>query len=94
MIAWVESHGIEVLVIYYVFAAFSGGMPTPSDNAGLAYRWMFSSLSLLNASVARLIATQLPSSKMGQALTGNPPVSAVVVAKPEAVEPIPPQGGN
>jgi hypothetical protein len=87
MISWVESHGIEVLVMYYVFAAFSGGMPTPSDSASIGYRWVFSSLSILNASIARLVATQLPSSKMGQALTSGPPISPVVLAKPEAVEP-------
>jgi len=87
MIAWVEAHGIEVLVMYYVFAAFSGGMPTPGDNASIMYRWVFSSLSILNASIARLVATQLPSSKMGQALTSGPPVTSVVVAKPDSVEP-------
>jgi hypothetical protein len=64
---------------YYVFAAFTGGMPTPTDNASVAYRWCFSSLSILNASLARLVATQLPSSKMGQALTSGPPVSSVVL---------------
>lgn len=92
MITWIESHGFEVLVMYYLFAAFTGGMPTPADNAGVAYRWIFSSFSLLNASVARLIATQLPSSKVGQALTGQQPVATVVVAKPAAIEPTHPQG--
>ena len=86
MIAWVESHGIEVLVIYYVFAAFSGGMPTPGDSASVAYRWIFSSLSILNASIARLVATQLPSSKMGQALTSGPPVQSVVLEPPPPKE--------
>jgi len=87
MIAWVESHGLEVLVMYYVFAAFTGGMPTPSDNATVLYRWAFSSLSILNGSIARLVATQLPASKVGQALTSGPPIAPIVVAKPEAVEP-------
>lgn len=87
MFNWIESHGIEVLIGYYIFAAFTGGMPTPTDNASVAYRWVFSSFSLLNASVARFIATQMPSTKMGQALSSGPPVAPVVVAKPEAVEP-------
>lgn len=83
MVTWVEGHGIEVLLMYYVFAAFSGGMPTPDNNASVWYRWVFSSLSILNASIARLVATQLPSSKVGQALTGGPPVQDVVLETPK-----------
>lgn len=69
MIDWVNSHGIAMLIGYYIFAAVSGGMPTPGPNAGVAYRWVFSSLSLLNASVARFVATQLPNTSVGQKLT-------------------------
>lgn len=90
---WINHHGIEALAIYWFFSAFTGGMPTPPDDAGIAYRWAFSSFSLLNGSVARFIATQMPSSKVGQALTGTPPVSPVVVAKPEAIEPTSKAGG-
>lgn len=71
MITWVESHGIETLLMYYVFAAITGGMPTPVDASGIAYRWAFTSFGLLSANLARLLATQLPNSKVGQAL--NPP---------------------
>lgn len=80
---WVEHHGLETLVIYYVFAAVTGGMPTPADTASLAYRWLFSTFSILNGSLARLVATQLPASKVGQALQGTQPVNPVVVAKIE-----------
>jgi hypothetical protein len=83
MLAWIESHGFEVLIAYYVFTAFSGGMPTPTDGASVMYRWIFSSLNILNGSLARLIATQSPSSKMGQALTSGPPVSSVVIEEPK-----------
>ena len=83
MLAWINSHGIAMLFSYYVFAAFSGGMPTPDNNASVGYRWMFSSLSILNASIARLVATQLPASKMGQALTGGPPVQDIVLETPK-----------
>jgi len=80
---WVEAHGIECLIGYYFFSAFSGGMPTPKDDAPVYYRWLFSSLSILNGSIARLVATQAPASKMGQALTSGPPVQPVVVAQIE-----------
>lgn len=83
MIAWINAHGIGVLIGYYVFSAFTGGMPTPADNSSVMYRWAFSSLSILNASLARLVATQMPSSKMGQALNSGPPVASVVVENKE-----------
>jgi len=83
MLSWINQHGIAMLFGYYIFAAFSGGMPTPTDNASVAYRWIFSSLNILNGSIARLVATQLPSSKMGQALTSGPPVSSVVLQDPK-----------
>lgn len=80
MLTWVEAHGFECLVGFYVFSAVTGGMPTPSDASGLFYRWMFSTMSILNGSLARLVATQLPASKLGQSLQGAQPVQPVVVA--------------
>lgn len=80
VLTWIEAHGIECLIAYYVFSAVSGGMPTPGDASGVAYRWIFSSLGILNGNLARLIATQFPASKIGQSLTGNQPVQPVVVA--------------
>jgi hypothetical protein len=77
---WLNSHGVGLLIGYYFFSAFSGGMPTPPDNSSIGYRWFFSSMQILNASWARLAATQFPASKIGQSLTGNPPVQPVVVA--------------
>jgi hypothetical protein len=77
---WIQTHGFQALLIYWVFAAVSGGMPTPADSSGIAYRWTFSTLSILNASVARFVATQLPASKLGQSLQGTQPVQPVVVA--------------
>ena len=78
---WIEHHGLETLLIYYAFSAVTGGMPTPSDTAGVLYRWTFSTFSILNGSLARLVATQLPASKIGQALQGAQPVQPVVVAE-------------
>lgn len=90
MVTWVETHGIEVLVIYYLFAAISGGMPTPASDAGIAYRWIFSSINILNASFARLIATQFSASKVGSAL--NNPIATegnqVATVQVQKVEPL------
>lgn len=82
-IGWVESHGIECLLSYFVFSCFVGGMPTPKDDSSVGYRWAFTSFTLLSAGLARFVATQFPESKMGQALTSGPPVQPVVVAKIE-----------
>ena len=80
MLMWIEHHGFEFFLMYYAFTAFTGGMPTPADDSGQGYRWLFSSLQILNGSLARLVATQFPASKMGQSLTTGPPVQPVVVA--------------
>ena len=90
MLTWVETHGVETLVIYYVFAAITGGMPTPADSASIGYRWLFSSFSILNASLARLVATQFSGSKVGNALnnpvaTAANPIATVQVQKVEQV---------
>lgn len=89
MVTWIETHGIETLIIYYVFAAITGGMPTPSDVSSVGYRWLFSSFSILNASLARLVATQFSASKVGAALN-NPvstPQNQVAVVQVQTVEP-------
>lgn len=89
-IGWVESHGIECLLSYFVFSCFVGGMPTPKDDSSVGYRWAFTSFTLLSAGLARFVATQFPESKMGQALTSGPPVQPVVVAKIEPPKEIKP----
>lgn len=80
MLTWVESHGFESLIMFYVFSAITGGMPTPSDTAGIAYRWVFSTFSILNANLARLVATQFSGSKLGQSLQGAQPVQPPLLA--------------
>jgi len=77
---WVEHHGIETLLMYALFSAIVGGMPTPADSSSVIYRWLFGTFNLLSASVARIVATQFPASKVGQALQGAQPVQPVVVA--------------
>ena len=74
MVTWVETHGIEVVVIYYIFSAITGGMPTPVQTSGIAYRWIFSSINILNANFDRLIATQFWQSKVGMVLNAPQPV--------------------
>lgn len=78
---WIEHHGIETLLIYALYSAIVGGMPTPGDASGVMYRWTFGTLNLLSASFARIVATQFPASKVGQALQGAQPVQPVVVAE-------------
>lgn len=78
---WIEHHGVEAVLLYALFSAIVGGMPTPADNASVFYRWVFGTFNLLSASVARLVATQFPASKIGQSLQGAQPVQPVVVAE-------------
>lgn len=80
MLTWVEAHGFECLLSYIVFIAVTGGMPTPSDKSGVAYRWTFTTFQLLSASFARLVATQFSGSKLGQSLQGAQPVQPPLLA--------------
>jgi hypothetical protein len=89
LVTWIEAHGIETLLMYYAFAAVTGGMPTPSDASSVGYRWLFGTFSALNASLARLVATQFSSSKLGSALN-NPistPQNQVSTVQVQTVEP-------
>lgn len=90
MLGWIESHGFESLVIYFLASCFIGGMPTPSDNASVMYRWVFSSFTLFSAGLARFAATQFPESKIGQAFQNHGPIKPVVVVTPEVVEALKP----
>jgi hypothetical protein len=81
MLMWIEHHGFEFFLIYYAFTAFSGGMPTPADTSGAGYRWLFSSLQILNGSLARLPLRIW--SELNSHLYPAPEVSAGVGIPPE-----------
>ncbi len=41
MLNWINSHGIEVLIIYWVFSAAISNMPTPKTEGDGFYHWVY-----------------------------------------------------
>ena len=48
MIEWINSHGVDVIVGYLVFAAVVGSMPALPENAGYLARWGYGTLHALS----------------------------------------------
>jgi hypothetical protein len=53
MTNWVESHGIEVILIYFAFAALVGSMPPLPPDASYWQRWAYGFLQLSSANLTR-----------------------------------------
>lgn len=47
MIHWIETHGVEVLVFYYVLISILGTMPPLPDSASYYQKWFFAAAHAL-----------------------------------------------
>jgi hypothetical protein len=79
-------------ILYMAGCAFVGGMPAPTANSGVPYRWMFSSLNSFAMNFSRAFGTKTESSPNFQAamniqtaLAGQPTIAVQPV--PEATDP-------
>lgn len=68
-------------ILYMAGCAFVGGMPAPTANSGVLYRWMFSSMNSFAMNFSRAFGTKTESSPNFQAamniqtsLAGQPPI--------------------
>lgn len=41
MLNYIENHGIELIIAYYIYISIVGAMPPLPDSAGYYRRWMF-----------------------------------------------------
>jgi len=57
MIHWVNSHGIEVIIAYMVFAAVAGSMPPLPENANYWARWAYGATHALAMNLRQAMAT-------------------------------------
>lgn len=55
---FINSHGFESLIAYYVFSAFVSGMPEPTSASGTAYRWAYQSLHVLTGDLSAMIGSR------------------------------------
>lgn len=63
MTQWIESHGIECIIVYFVFAAIVGSMPPLPPEASYALRWLYGFAQLASANLktaAQLLNIKLP----------------------------------
>ena len=66
MMEWVNTHGVNVMVGYLLFAAFVGSMPPLPENASYLARWGFGFLHMasMNLRIAfELFNLKLPSTE-------------------------------
>lgn len=54
MLEYLESHGIEFVLAFWVFSAFVSGMPDITAQSGFAYIWAYRSLHTLAGNLSTL----------------------------------------
>lgn len=79
---------IVALVGYYLFSALVGGMPAPTANSGVAYKWTFASLNILASNISRAKSTTIENSPNWQAavdqhLKNSPQVTGTPASGPQ-----------
>lgn len=56
---FLQTHGVDALLAYFVFSAIVSGMPEPDATAGIAYRWAYSSLHVLAGDLSQMIGSRI-----------------------------------
>jgi hypothetical protein len=89
MYAWIQSHGVVVLVAGWVLTNAISTLPTPRNNSSQFYEWFFKFAQSVGGAIPRLMAIYQPAAL--SAMTGqtpkptmppNPPIAAGEAAKP------------
>ncbi len=57
MLAWVNSHGLELMAAYFLFNALISGMPEPTASSSTGYMWLFRSLHTLGGNLDKIVAS-------------------------------------
>ena len=58
MIAFIQSHGADALILFYVFSAFVSSMPDPPPTASVAYVWLYGALHALSGDLSQYIGSR------------------------------------
>ena len=78
MAAWLNSHGLEVLVIYIVYSTLSGFMPPLPPGVGFFATWAYQAFRGFGGNAAALLKEAgyaMPAFKGGSG-PGDPPKAA------------------
>jgi len=73
MLQWIEGHGIELIIAYYIFNAVVSGMPEPMPNGNAFYLWLYRSSHTLSGNIDRVMQTTGKVPKPGA--PPNPPAA-------------------
>jgi hypothetical protein len=93
-IAWINAHGIEVMIVWYVFSAFVSSMPSPSESSNNLYKFAFTFMHTLAGSIGRIPyfrnitdgqGTQTTSTVQTATVTTTEPVQKTVDTAPPKV---------
>ncbi|MGH7184512.1 MAG: hypothetical protein ACREJN_21410 [Nitrospiraceae bacterium] len=57
MTTWIETHGIETLIIYYVVSSLISTMPPVADNSSYWIRWFYGFMHALAADWKQVAAS-------------------------------------
>lgn len=57
---WIQTHGADAVLIYYVFSAIVSGMPEPTGSSGPGWRWLYTSLHILAGDLSQMIGSRIP----------------------------------
>lgn len=60
MIEWINSHGVEALLGYYIFISVLGTMPDLPTNASYMQRWAFGAAHAICGNVQKVFASLRP----------------------------------
>lgn len=55
---WIQNHGADALVAYYVFSAIVSSMPDPRPDASIAYSWAYHALHALSGDLSQYIGSR------------------------------------
>jgi len=58
MFNFIQAHGADALIAFYIFSAFVSSMPDPPPNASLAYTWLYGALHALSGDLSQYIGSR------------------------------------
>lgn len=67
MVAWIQTHGFQVLVGYYVLSAAISSLPSPTADSTKFYQWFFKFSNAIAANISRAYSTAVEGSPNFQA---------------------------
>lgn len=55
MLNWIQTHGADALLAFYVFSACVSGMVPPTEKSSAVYKWAYSTLHTLSGDLSNFI---------------------------------------